>query len=49
MSARVGKQVTIKKGDDGKAKLVRKRGYASKRAHMKADRLAKAWQKGSKA
>jgi hypothetical protein len=49
MSARVGKQVTIKKGEDGKARLVRKKGYASKRQHMKAARLEKAMQKGSKA
>jgi hypothetical protein len=48
MSARVGKQVVVKKGDDGKAKLVRKVGYATKRSHLKADRLAKAWGKKSK-
>lgn len=49
MSSRVGKQVRVIKAEDGKAKLVRKKAYASKRAHLKADRLAKAWQKGSKA
>jgi hypothetical protein len=48
MSARVGKQVVVKKGDDGKAKLVRKRGYASKRAHLKAGRLEKAWKDKSR-
>jgi hypothetical protein len=49
MSSRVGKQVKVMKGEDGKARLVRKKGYASKRAHLKAARLEKAWQKGSKA
>ena len=43
MSSRIGKQVKVVKTDDGKARLVRKKGYASKRAHLKADRLAKAW------
>jgi hypothetical protein len=49
MSARVGKQVKVIKAEDGKPRLVRKKGYASKGQHLKADRLAKAWQKGSKA
>jgi hypothetical protein len=43
MSSRVGKQVRVVKGETGKAKLVRKVGYASKRAHLKAARLEKAW------
>ncbi len=48
MSARVGKGKVVR-DPSGKATFVRKKGYASKRAHLKADRLAKAWQKGSKA
>jgi len=48
MSARVGKQVKVVKTDDGKARLVRKKGFASKRQHLKADRQAKAWGKKSK-
>jgi hypothetical protein len=36
------------KGEDGKARLVRKKGYATKRQHLKADRQAKAWGKKSK-
>jgi hypothetical protein len=48
MSSRVGKQVRVVKSETGKAKLVRKVGYATKRSHLKADRLAKAWGKKSK-
>jgi hypothetical protein len=48
MSSRVGKQVKVMKGEDGKARLVRKKGYATKRQHLKADRQAKAWGKKSK-
>jgi hypothetical protein len=48
MSSRVGKQVRVVKGETGKAKLVRKVGYASKRAHLKAARLEKSWGAKSK-
>jgi hypothetical protein len=43
MSSRVGKQVRVVKGEDGKAKLVRKKTYVSKNQHLKAARLEKAW------
>ena len=43
MSSRVGKQVRVVKSETGKAKLVRKRGFATKRQYAKADRQAKAW------
>lgn len=50
MSSRVGKQVKVMKGEDGKTKLVRKKGYMTKCRALKTDRLAKAWQKkGTKA
>lgn len=41
MTSVVGKVRVITKG--GKTKLERKRGYTSKRAHLKAARLEKAW------
>ena len=43
MNSRVGKQVRVIKSEDGKARLVRKKAYATKRAHLKAARLEKAW------
>jgi hypothetical protein len=48
MSSRVGKQVRVIKAADGKAKLVRKKAYATKRAHLKAGRLEKAWKDKSR-
>lgn len=46
MSARVGKVRVVTK--DGKTKLERRKGYATKRQHQKAAREAKAWESKSK-
>lgn len=48
MSSRVGKQVKVLKGEDGKARLVRKKTYASKNQHQKAAREERAWGAKSK-
>ena len=48
MSSRVGKQVKVLKGEDGKARLVRKKTYATKNQHQKAAREEKAWLKKSR-
>jgi hypothetical protein len=47
MSSRVGKGKVVR-DPSGKATFVRKKGYATKRQHLKADRQAKAWGKKSK-
>jgi hypothetical protein len=44
----IGRQVSIKRGPDGKAKLVRRSSYMSKKKKLKDDRLVRAWQKRSK-
>lgn len=38
-------RIDITETKDGKTRLVRKRGYMAKNKAIKADRLAKAWQK----
>ena len=49
MTSLVGRQVTIKRGADGKAKLVRRSSYMSKKKKLKDDRLVRAWtQKAAK-
>lgn len=48
MSSRVGKQVCVMKGEDGKTRLVRKKGYTTKRQHAKAAREERAWKDRSK-
>jgi hypothetical protein len=47
MTARVGKGKVVK-DPSGKATFVRKKGYATKRQHLKADRLEKSWKGKSK-
>lgn len=42
MTARVGKVRIVTK--DGKTKLERRKGYATKRQHAKAARLQKQWE-----
>lgn len=42
MSSRVGKVRVVAKG--GKVKIEARKGYATKRRHLKAARLAKAWE-----
>jgi hypothetical protein len=45
----IGRQVSIKRGPDGKAKLVRKQSYVAKNRKLKIDRLVRAWkQKAAK-
>jgi hypothetical protein len=48
MTSLIGRQVSIKRGPDGKAKLVRKQSYVAKNRKIKNDRLVKAWSKRSK-
>ena len=43
MTSLIGRQVSIKRGPDGKAKLVRKQSYMSKKKKLKTDRLVRAW------
>jgi hypothetical protein len=45
----IGRQVSIKRGPDGKAKLVRQPSYVAKTLKLKIDRLVRAWkQKAAK-
>jgi hypothetical protein len=45
----IGRQVSIKRGPDGKSKLVRKQSYVAKNRKLKVDRLVRAWkQKAAK-
>lgn len=46
MSSRVGKVRIVTK--DGKTKLERRKGFATKRQHAKAARQAKAWESKSR-
>jgi hypothetical protein len=39
----IGRQVSIKRGPDGKAKLVRKSSYVAKNRKLKIDREVRAW------
>jgi hypothetical protein len=49
MTSLIGRQVSIKRGPDGKAKLVRKSSYMGKKKKLKVDRLVRAWkQKAAK-
>jgi hypothetical protein len=45
----IGRQVSIKRGPDGKAKLVRKQSYVAKNRKLKIDREVRAWSKKRKA
>lgn len=49
MTSCVGKQVKVVVGKDGKPRLERRRGYVTKNAILKRERLVKAWlKKGQK-
>jgi len=48
MTSLVGRQVTIKRGADGKAKLVRRSSYMSKKKKLKDARIEKAWKAKSR-
>jgi hypothetical protein len=45
MTSLIGRQVSIKRGPDGKAKLVRKSSYVAKNRKLKIDREVRAWKK----